>query len=107
MAQNDSVEVKVQGPVDWLSAQDLSARIRAAMRNAIPSIVLHFDRSAQISSAEFLAFLTVAAGELRLQGRHLIIRGATGKNRSLLEISRLKHLLDDAPAPTAALAKEN
>jgi anti-anti-sigma regulatory factor len=107
MPQAEQVEVTVQGPVDWLTAQDLAARIRAAMHNDIPTILLCFDRSTQITSAEFLAFLSAAAAELKRQGRRLCIAGAKGKNRSLLEISGLHHhLIEDAPIARPVFSQE-
>jgi len=103
---SESVEVNIYGPVDWLSAQDLSARIRIAIRNEIPEIFLVFDRSSQISSAEFLAFLTVAAKEAEKKGQRLRIRGASGKVHSLLQISRLSHLIDDVAKTPPVLIQE-
>ncbi len=89
-----AVTIRLDGVIDFRTAQDVTARIRAALQNGRRQIEVLFDPTTTIRSAEFLGFLAVAARHLEANGGRLVLRGAEGKNRSLLSISRLDGLID-------------
>jgi anti-anti-sigma regulatory factor len=89
MSVPESVKIELKGVIDCQSAETIAARIRAAIQNEIPCIIIEFTPGVVISSAEFLAFLTSTARYMKRNKQKLTIRGATGKNKTLLNISKL------------------
>lgn len=91
MSVPESAKIDLKGVIDFQSAETIAAKIRAAVQNEIPCIIIDFTPGVVISSAEFLAFLTSTARHMQRSKKKLIIRGATGKNKTLLNISKLNN----------------
>jgi len=95
----ERIDIHVSGRIDFLAAEGVVSRIRAAMRNREGDIRVSFEPDVTVTSAEFLAFLAAAARFLGERGRSLQIAGVSHSTRALLKISRLEHLIDeDGPA---------
>lgn len=91
--KDKAMTIQLNGMIDFHNAQDVVTRIQAALKNGIRQIELHLTPTTIISSAEFIGFLSATKQYLSEQNGKIMIHGATGPNRSLLEISRLSELV--------------
>ncbi|MBF0101207.1 MAG: STAS domain-containing protein [Desulfobacterales bacterium] len=94
MAQHDEVEIKIQGNVDFATAQAYVSRIRAALQNNMNQITIHLAPDTTISSAEFIGFLATTAKYMKENKRKLVMKGITGNHKELLKICRLENFIE-------------